>query len=265
MKSLFENLFEHKVNSKEDVIKVLNNAVINHVIDADALPIMESLMNISSLRAEDIMIPRSDVDVIDINDTMEIIAQKIIATGHSRFPVIDGDISDIIGMFHSKDLIQYFINPEDFNLRDMLRKAYFVPEIKHLDALMYEMRLNHSHMAIVVDEFTNVAGVVTLEMIVEQILGEIEDEHDSVDGEREIVELSSHVYRVKGMCKLNTLNTIIGLNWIDEHVETVSGFLVKFLGRVPELGEVLEYETIKIEIVNSNSRKINLLRITKNL
>ena len=205
------------------------------------------------------------MDVININDNMQSIINKIVKTGHSRFPVIDKDISDIIGMFHSKDLVYYFTNSEAFDLRSLMRKAYFVPEIKHLDALMYEMRLNHSHMAIVVDEFTNVVGIVTLEMIVEQILGDIEDEHDSVDGEHEIIELAPNNYRVKGLCRLNTLNVMLGLNWIDEKVETVNGFLVKFLGRVPVIGEVFDYETIKIEIINSNSRKIDLLLITKKL
>lgn len=263
MKNILRNMLSQQVSSKSELIKILNQAASKHIIENDSLPIIEAVFNIANLRAKDIMIPRLEMDVLDINDSTESIIKKIIETGHSRFPVIDEDMSDILGVFHSKDLIHYVTNPEEFNLRDQLRRAYFVPEIKHLDGLMYEMRLHQSHMAIVVDEFTNVVGIVTLEMIVEQIVGEIEDEHDSVEGEREIITLGPDTYRVKGQCKLSQFNSLLELNLLDEKIETVGGFLVKFLGRIPAIGEVLDFEKIKIEVINSDSRKINLLMVTK--
>ena len=126
---------------------------------------------------------------------------------------------------------------------------------------MYEMRLRQTHMAIVVDEFTNIVGLITLEMIVEQILGEIADEHDSVEGEREILLLGPNSYRIKGHCRLSEFNTTLGLEWRDSSIETVGGFLVKFLGRIPIIGETLDFKKVKIEIINSDSRKINLILI----
>ena len=263
MKKIFRNLLRQQVQSKTELIEILNQAAAKQIIENDSLPIIEAVFNIVNLRARDIMIPRLEMDVLDINDNIECIIEKIIRTGHSRFPVIDDDMSDILGVFHSKDLIHYVANPQGFNLKDQLRRAYFVPEIKHLDGLMYEMRLHQSHMAIVVDEFTNVVGIVTLEMIVEQIVGEIEDEHDSVEGEREIIALGNDAFRVKGQCKLSQFNSLLDLNLLDEKIETVGGFLVKFLGRIPVIGETFDFEKIKVEIINSDSRKINLLLVTK--
>ena len=258
---IFDGFLRKNINDKSELIEVLKNSASNNIIEKDTIPIIEAILNIDSLTAKDIMIPRMDMDVIDINDSMDLIINKISKTGHSRFPVIDEEISDILGVLHSKDLIPYLNDSKDIHLRDLLRVAYFVPEIKHLDALMYEMRIRQSHMAIVVDEFTNIAGLVTLEMIVEQILGEIEDEHDSVEGEREILHLGPNSYRIKGHCRLSQFNTTLGLQWVDNSIETVGGFLVKFLGRIPIVGEILDFEKVKIEIISSDSRKINLLLI----
>ncbi len=259
---IFDAFLTKQINNKSELIEVLKDSASNNIIEKDTIPIIEAILNIDSLTAKDIMIPRMDMDVIDINDTMDSIINKIAKTGHSRFPVIDEEISDILGVLHSKDLIPYLKDSEDINLRDLLRAAYFVPEIKHLDALMYEMRIRQSHMAIVVDEFTNIVGLITLEMIVEQILGEIEDEHDSVEGEREILLLGPNSYRIKGHCRLSQFNTVLRLEWTDNSIETVGGFLVKFLGRIPIIGEILDFEKVKIEIINSDSRKINLILIT---
>jgi magnesium and cobalt transporter len=259
---IFDGLLGNSVSNRNELIEVLKKSANNNIIEKDSIPIIEAILNIDNLRAKDIMIPRMDMDIIDINDSIEVIIDKISTTGHSRFPVIDEEISNVLGVLHSKDLIPYLIKREEINIRDLLREAYFIPEIKHLDGLMYEMRIRQSHMAIVVDEFTNVVGLITLEMIVEQILGEIEDEHDSVEGEREILLLGPNSYRVKGHCRLNQFNTTLGLEWTDTSIETVGGFLVKFLGRIPIIGEILDFEKVKIEIINSDSRKINLLLIT---
>ena len=259
---LFDGLLSQPINTKSELIELLKQSANNQVIEHDSIPVIEAVLNIDNLRAKDIMIPRMDMDVIDINDDMDKIVNKITQTGHSRFPVIDEEISNIVGVLHSKDLIPYIMRHDEVNLRDLLREAYFVPEIKRLDGLMYEMRVRQSHMAIVVDEFTNVVGLVTLEMIVEQILGEIEDEHDSVEGEREIFAMGPNSYRVKGQCRLSQFNNILKLDWQDATIETVGGFLIKFLGRIPIIGEILDFEKVKIEIVNSDSRKINLLLIS---
>lgn len=263
MRNLLNDLLYTSVHSKKELIATLKEAADKHIIAVDTVPIIEAVLHMDDLRAKDIMLPRHQVDVLDLNDDITSIIDKIVRTGHSRFPVIDGEISNIVGIFHSKDLIQYFSLKEEFNLREHVRQAYFVPEIKPLDGLLYEMRIRQTHLAIVVDEFTNVVGIITLEMIVEQVIGEIEDEHDSVEGEREIVELGPGSYRVKGHCTLNQLNAMLKLAWHDDRVETVGGFLIKFLGRIPVVGEILDFEGVSIEIINADSRKLKLLSITK--
>jgi magnesium and cobalt transporter len=262
-RKIFTNLFKREIKSRRDLIRQLKDASSNQMIDGDSIAMIEAIFNLTELNARDIMIPRYQIDVIDVNDSISSIVTKITTTGHSRFPVIDGEISKIVGIFHSKDLVAHLINNADFDIRDHLRKVYFVPEIKRLDTLMYEMRINHTHLVVVVDEFTNVVGVVTLEMIIEQIVGEIEDEYDSLDGEGLIVELTPNEYRVKGYCKLSEISKKVGVVIVDEIVETIGGYLIKFLGRLPENGEQIRLESCQIEIISADSRKINLVRINK--
>ena len=265
LKNILAKIFPSGIHhNRDDLVKILHAAASDGVLTHDSVPIIEAVLHMDSLKAKDIMLPRHQIDVLDISEDMDTVVHKVVHTGHSRFPVIDGEISNILGIFHSKDLISYFSNKNEFNLRNELRQAYFVPEIKHLDGLLFEMRVRQSHMAIVVDEFTNVVGLITLEMIVEQIVGEIEDEHDSIDSEREIIELGEGSYRLKGYCTLQQLNQLLEVNWNDEMVETVGGFLIKFLNRIPVAGEILELGALKVEIIDSDSRKINLLIVSKN-
>ncbi len=263
MKEWLKSIFATEPQTKKDVIEMLHNAVLRKIIDNDCLPMLEALVHIDDLKALDVLIPRHQMDVLDINDSIENIIDKVIATGHSRFPVINGQISEILGIFHSKDLVQYYKDPKEFDLKDHLRKAYFVPELKHLDSLMYEMRLHHSHLVIVVDEFTNVVGLITLEMIIEQIIGDIEDEYDSVEGERRFTEIKKGYFRVKGFCKLTELSREFGIQFRDKTVETISGFIVKFLGRIPVNGEIIQISHYNIEIISADQRKINILLINK--
>ncbi|MCE2706459.1 MAG: CBS domain-containing protein [Proteobacteria bacterium] len=259
MKSWLSSIFAQEPQNKQEMITLLRDAATRKIIDNDSLPMLEAVLAIDDLKARDIMIPRQQMDVIDASSTIDDIIEKIVNTGHSRFPVINGEISEVIGVFHSKDLIQHFKQNNSFDIKQYLRHAYFVPEIKRLDSLMYEMRMNHTHLVIVVDEFTNVVGLITLEMIIEQIIGDIEDEYDSVEGERLITEIKEHQYRVKGYCKLSELNLKLGLLLDDNIVETIGGFLIKFLGRIPAVGEILDFKHMKIEVISADSRKINLL------
>jgi magnesium and cobalt transporter len=258
---ILNKLFNANINNKEELISLLKDAAAKHIIDDDALLIIEAALQMNMLRVKDIMIPRNQMDILDINDDIPTLITKIVETGHSRFPVVEGEISKVIGLFHSKDLIRYLSSPQNFELREHLRQAYFVPEIKHLDGLLYEMRVRQNHLAIVVDEFTNIVGIVTLEMVVEQLIGDIEDEYDSVEGERDIVQLDTNVYRVKGACKLSQINEMLHLNLNDSYVETIGGFLIKLLGRIPVAGEVLDFDNLTVEVVNSDSRKIKLLTL----
>lgn len=258
-KGFLHSILHNHPHSRSELVAVLREAADNGIIEEDNIPIIEAIFRMDRLRAKDIMLPRHKMDVLDINDDMNKIINKISETRHSRFPVIDGDISNIIGVFHAKDLLNYFLLKNEFNLHDELRQPYFVPEIKQLDALMFEMRVRQTHMAIVVDEFTNIVGLVTLEMIVEHIVGEIEDEHDLVESEREIIKLTDKTLRLKGYCKINDLDLIIESGFVDKSVETVGGYLIKQLSRIPVPGEILDFEKFQIEIIDSDSRKIKLL------
>lgn len=262
-----ENVFTNKIlssiiTSKDHLIQVLKIAVHGGVLNSDSASMMESIININNIKARDIMIPRQQMSVIDINDDINTICNKVIHTGHSRFPVINGDISKIIGILHGKDLIEHLINQDDkLDVVEHLRDVYFVPEIKHLDSIMYEMRIKQTHMAIVVDEFTNIVGMITLEMIVEEIVGNIEDEHDYNFEEKDIVEIAINTYRLKGQCRLEKINKTFESNLYDEYVETIGGYIIRKLGRVPKIGEVVEFGSLKFEVSNSDSRKIKLLNI----
>lgn len=262
--SFLTKLFANKLITKKQIRNILIDANKNNVVDNDLLNILESALSLDELTALDIMIPRNQIDVIDINDDLDIIMSKIIRTGHSRFPVIDGDISQIIGIFHSKDLVHYILDKENFEIRDYVRKMYFVPDVKRLDTILYEMKQNHIHLALVVDEFTNIVGLITLEMVIEQIIGEIDDEYDSIEGDSLIIELSPQKYRVKGVTKLVEINNKFNLNLDDKLVETISGFIVKKLGRVPINGEIVTFNNTNFEIISADKRKINLLLVNKN-
>ena len=257
-------LFSNKTTTKQEIRSILINANKDNVIDNDLLNVLESALHLNELNASDIMIPRNQIDVIDINENLDVIISKIIRTGHSRFPVIDQDISQIIGIFHSKDLVHYILDKDNFEIRNYVRKMHFVPDVKKLDTILYEMKQDHIHLALVVDEFTNIVGLITLEMVIEQIIGEIDDEYDSIEGDSLIIELSAYKYRVKGVTKLIDINNKFNLNLDDKLVETISGYIVKQLGRVPTNGEIITLNNINFEIISADKRKISLILVNKN-
>lgn len=260
-KKFLQDLFTTPITSRKDLLAVINRAANSNVFDKDSLPLIEAVLQFGDMRAKDILLPRHEVDVIDLNQPIDDIIKLIIDTGHSRFPVTDDDVNDIIGIFHSKDIVGYIVEPAQFELRELLRQPMFIPDMKPLDSLLYEMRIKHSHMAIVVDEFTNISGIVTLEMIVEQIVGEIDDEHDSIDAEHVIVEVSHGLYRLKGHCGLEQFNNMADKDWHDSKVESIGGFVAKKMGRIPTSGEKIVIDGCNVEIINADSRKINVLTV----
>lgn len=260
-KPLLQDLFQRQINSRDELLHIIKYAAQNGIFDSDSLPLIEASIQFGDMRAKDIVLPRHEVDIIDVHATNDQIIEIIKNTGHSRFPVVDGGFNDVVGIFHSKDIVQYIINPNSFKLHDYCRKALFIPDLKPLDSLLYEMRIKQSHLAVVVDEFTNVVGIITLEMIIEQIVGEIEDEHDDADDEHSIVEIEPSVYRIKGFCGLELFTDKTGIPWSDEKVESVGGYVTKFLGKIPVTGDVIIIDKISVKILNADSRKINSLLV----
>ncbi len=259
MFKLLKEIFMPSIINKHDIKKMLKIALSKKVIDIDCLLMLEAVLHIDDLKVQDIMIPRNQIDTLDVHDDIDDIIKKILKTGHSRFPIINGEISQVMGIFHSKDLVSYFNAKDTFKIIDYMHEVYFVPEIKRLDNLLFEMRMKHAHLMMVVDEFTNIVGLVTLEMIIEQIIGEIEDEYDSVEGEDAITEIDNKQYRIKGYCKLHELNQHLKLNLKANNIETIGGFVIKHLSRIPNNDEIIELKNMRIKIISANTKRIDLM------
>ena len=258
---LFSGLFSEPIKERGQLLALIKQAALDEVFDIDGLPLIEAVLQFGDMRVKDILLPRHEVDFIDINATDEEILSIIKETSHSRFPVADGNLNEVVGVFHSKDIVNYIMDKDDFKLLNYCRNAFFVPELKPLDSLLYEMRLQQIHLAIVVDEFTNVIGIVTLEMIIEQILGEIDDEHDLANDEHVILEISPNVYRIKGFCSLEQLREKVGIAWQDTNIETIGGYIIKKLGKIPAVAEQLTINGVLVEILHADSKKINSIII----
>jgi magnesium and cobalt transporter len=221
-------------------------------MDADSLAMIEGVLQVSEMQVRDIMIPRSQMDVIDITDSPETFIPHVIETAHSRFPVIEDDKNDVIGILLAKDLLRYYAG-EDFEIRDMLRPAVFIPESKRLNILLKEFRSNRNHIAIVVDEYGGVAGMVTIEDVLEQIVGDIEDEYDYDEDEDNIIENADGQYRVKA------LTEIAGTTLSDEEFSTIGGLVVHQFGHLPKRDDEITLSGLRFRVLRADSRRLHSL------
>lgn len=241
---------------REQLIELLHGAFERQLMDADALSIIEGALQVSEMTAGDIMIPRAQMDVISLSDGPERFIPYVIETRHSRFPVIGENKDDVIGILLAKDLLQYYANPEEFNLREMLRPAVFIPESKRLNVLLRDFRANRNHMALVVDEYGGVAGLVTIEDVLEQIVGEIEDEYDFDETEDDILEDGTDRHRVKAQCSIEDFNAHFGTDFDDSAFDTISGLLLREFGRLPKRGDAVRLGDLRFEVLRADSRRI---------
>jgi len=246
---------------REQLVELLHSAHERNLLDADALSMIEGVMQVSEMHVRDIMVPRPQMDVIDISETPDRFIPLVIATAHSRFPVIDGDRDNVVGVLLAKDLLRYYAGEEDFNVREMLRPAIFVPESKPLNVLLREFRTNRNHMAIVVDEYGGVAGLVTIEDVLEQIVGDIEDEHDYDDSEGNIVREESGAWRVKAQTEIADFNTAFGTEFTDDEFDTVGGLVIHRFGRLPKRGEAVTMGGLRFQVLRSDSRRLHVLLV----
>jgi magnesium and cobalt transporter len=208
------------------------------------------------------MVPRAQMDVVDIHEPPEEFLPKVIEAGHSRFPVIGENKDDVIGILLAKDLLRYFAGQET-NVRDMLRPVVFIPESKRLNVLLRDFRRNRNHMAIVVDEYGGVAGLVTIEDVLEQIVGEIEDEYDFDEGEANILLDRNGVYRVKAQTEIAGFNETFGTQFSDEEFDTIGGLLLSRFGRLPKRGEELVIEGLRFRVLRADSRRLHSLLVER--
>ncbi|MDH4456177.1 MAG: transporter associated domain-containing protein [Candidatus Methylopumilus sp.] len=245
---------------REQLVELLHASFEKSLLDADALAMIEGVLQVSETQVRDVMIPRSQMDVIDITQTPKEFIPFVIETAHSRFPVIDDDKNDIIGILLAKDLLRYYAG-EDFDVRDMLRPAVFIPESKRLNVLLKEFRSNRNHIAIVVDEYGGVAGMITIEDVLEQIVGDIEDEYDFDETEDNIIRDSQGKYRVKALTEINDFNEVLGTEFSDEEFSTIGGLVVSQFGHLPKRGETVTYKNLKFTALRADSRRLHSVLI----
>jgi magnesium and cobalt transporter len=246
---------------REQLIELLHSAHERNLLDADALAMIEGVLQVSELQARDIMVPRSQMDVIDISESPDKFIPFVIQTAHSRFPVTDGNKDDVLGILLAKDLLRFYAGEEEFDVRDMLRPAVFIPESKPLNVLLKEFRKNRNHIAIVVDEYGGVAGLVTIEDVLEQIVGDIEDEYDFDEVEDNIIQDKTGQYRVKAVTEITDFNEKFGTAFSDEEFDTIGGLVLKRFGRVPKRGEQVTMEGFTFKVVRADSRRLHLLEV----
>jgi magnesium and cobalt transporter len=247
---------------REQLIELLHGAYENNLMDADALAMIEGVLQVSEMRVGEIMIPRAQMDIVDINDAPEVFIPHVIETAHSRFPVIDKDRDDVIGILLAKDLLRHYAE-SDSDIRGMLRPAVFIPESKRLNVLLKEFRSNRNHIAIVVDEYGGVAGLVTIEDVLEQIVGDIEDEYDFDETEDNILRENEGVFRVKAGTEIEDFNQALGAHFSDEEFDTVGGLVVSRFGHLPKRGESVQFDGFLFSILRADSRRLHAVRVTR--
>jgi len=247
-------------DDREQLVELLHASFEKSLLDADALAMIEGVLQVSETQVRDVMIPRSQMDVIDITQTPEEFIPFVIETAHSRFPVIDDDKNDIIGILLAKDLLRYYAG-EDFDVRDMLRPAVFIPESKRLNVLLKEFRSNRNHIAIVVDEYGGVAGMITIEDVLEQIVGDIEDEYDFDETEDNIIRDTQGRYRVKALTEIADFNEVLGTDFSDEEFSTIGGLIVSQFGHLPKRGESITFNNLKFTTLRADSRRLHSVLI----
>ncbi len=255
-------LLMREPEDRDQLIELLHSAYERNLLDADALAMIEGVLQVSESQVRDVMIPRAQMDVIDINDPPEKFLPFVISTAPSRFPVVDKDRDDVIGILLAKDMLRYYAG-EEVNVRAMLRPAVFIPESKRLNVLLKEFRSNRNHIAIVVDEYGGVAGLVTIEDVLEQIVGEIEDEFDFDEAEDNIIRDRHGRYRVKALTEIDDFNETLGTAFSDEDFDTVGGLVVSEFGRLPKRGESVVLEGLRFQVLRADSRRLHSLLVER--
>ncbi|NEX22956.1 CBS domain-containing protein [Thiorhodococcus mannitoliphagus] len=245
---------------KEQLIELLKDARQREVLDTDALSMIEGVLQVSDLRVRDIMIPRAEMVSLRRDDPLEKILNTAVKSAHSRFPVTGDDKGEVVGILLAKDLLSFCMETSRraFNIRDLLRSAVFVPESKRLNVLLKEFRSSRNHMAIVVDEYGNAAGLVTIEDVLEQIVGEIEDEHDYDEGAG-IFRRSPSTFSVKARTAIEDFNEYFGSDFSDEDLDTIGGLVVNAFGHLPKRGESVELGRFRFSVVRADSRRVHML------
>ncbi|WP_394230057.1 CNNM family magnesium/cobalt transport protein CorC [Shewanella colwelliana] len=260
----FSQLFQGEPQSRDELVDVIHDAELREVISEDTREMIKGVLEVSDLRVRDIMIPRAQIVALKIDNTVEELLATVIGSAHSRFPVVNEDKDHIEGILLAKDLLQYGFknNDEPFSLAQVIRPAVVVPESKRVDVLLKEFRSQRYHMAIVVDEYGGVSGLVTIEDILEEIVGEIEDEfdHDSAE-ETEIRKVGKQIYMLKALTPIEDFNETFGTQFSDEEFDTVGGLVSHAFGHLPERNEKITIDDIEFKVISADTRRLVQLRV----
>ena len=249
-----------ELQDRNELFDVLKEARGNRLMDADAHSMIEGVLKVSEMRAREIMVPRIQMVVVEKDAELEDIFSTVIESAHSRFPVITEDRSEVVGILLAKDLLIHTKDKKPLKVADIMRSARFIPESKRLNILLKEFRTIRNHMAIVIDEYGTAAGLVTIEDVLEQIVGEIEDEHD-IEAEDLILKRNDNEYTVKAITPIDDFNDYFSVQIEDGEFETIGGFIVHELEYMPKKGEKLEFEKFRFEVLRADNRRIHLLKL----
>jgi magnesium and cobalt transporter len=246
---------------RDELLELLHGAFEHKLLDADALSMIEGVLQVSEMTVRDIMIPRAQMDVVSIDDDPTEFLPLVLETKHSRFPVIGENKDDVVGILLAKELLLYYRNPASFDLKETLRPAVFVPESKRLNVLLRDFRANRNHIAIVVDEYGGVSGLVTIEDVLEQIVGDIEDEYDFDESEDNIIAEANGRFRVKAQTEIADFNAHFGTDFADDEFDTVGGLVLQAFGRLPKRGETTTIGGFRFRVVRADSRRLYTLQV----
>jgi magnesium and cobalt transporter len=245
----------------EDLLEILREAREKRLLDTDALSMIEGVLQVSQMRVRDIMIPRIQMVVVPKDADLDTILPLVSEFGHSRYPVIDGDRTKVVGVLLAKDLLARVLENKNLKVHEIMRPSYVVPESKRLNVLLKELRTNGNHMAIVVDEYGQSAGLVTIEDVLEQIVGEIEDEHDEHEDEGYIFQRSPSEYMIKALTPMDEFDDYFSTQLATDEYDTIGGFVVSQLEHMPKKGESLTVDNMKFEVIRADSRRVYLLKL----
>ncbi len=246
---------------REELLKLLHGAFEHKLLDADALSIIEGALQVSEMTVRDIVIPRAQMDVVSQDDDPAEFMPLVLETKHSRFPVIGESKDDVVGILLAKELLNYYANPEHFDLKDTFRPAVFFPESKRLNVLLRDFRANRNHIAIVVDEYGGVSGLVTIEDVLEQIVGDIEDEYDFDESEDNIIAEANGRYRIKAQTEIGDFNARFGTDFADDEFDTVGGLVLQAFGRLPKRGDTATIGNFRFRVIRGDSRRLHTLQL----
>jgi magnesium and cobalt transporter len=259
--------FAHAPQTREELLQVLEEARDAELMDADALTMFQGVLETAETQVRDIMVPRAQMVVIDSDSPLDEILRAVVESGHSRFPVIGDSRDEVIGILLAKDLLKVTatvpgFDPGSFDLKSQLRPAVFVPESKRVNVLLKEFKRGRNHMAVVADEYGGVAGLVTIEDVLEQIVGEIDDEYDEAET-ASILRQDERRFLVSGLTPIETFNDYFAVTLPDEEFDTIGGLVMHHFGHMPKRGESLRLEGFSFNVQRADSRRLHLLQVTR--